>query len=49
MHHPYLDQLIALSDPERAEGMARYHKQTRRCLGLSNPQVNDLARDWRRA
>ncbi len=45
---PPLDQLIALADPERAEGMAAYHKAPRRYLGLSNPVLNDLTRDWRR-
>lgn len=47
MHEPYLDQLVALSDPERATGMAQYHKATRRYLGLRNPQIDALTRDWR--
>ena len=45
----YLDQLTALGDPVRAEEMAAYHKAPRRYLGLSNPQVSDLVRDWRAA
>lgn len=44
---PYLDALKALADPERANGMAAYHKADRPYLGLRNPQVADLARDWR--
>ncbi|MCV2869769.1 DNA alkylation repair protein [Defluviimonas sp. WL0002] len=36
-------------EPGRAEGMAAYHKQTREVLGIANPFLNDLARDWRRA
>lgn len=47
MHSPYLDQLSALADPVRAAGMAQYHKADRPYLGLSNPQINDLTRDWR--
>lgn len=46
---PYLAALNALADPERARGMAGYHKIARPYLGLSNPQVADLARDWRQA
>ncbi len=45
---PALDQLIALTDPERATGMAAYHKAARRYLGIANPVLNDLTRDWRR-
>ena len=45
----YLDQLIALSDPERAAQMQRYHKVDRVYLGLANPIINDLTSDWRRA
>jgi len=46
-HAPYLEQLAALSNPERAQDMQRYHKAKRRYLGLGNQQVNDLAKDWR--
>ena len=45
---PYLDQLKALGDPARAADMARYHKADRTYLGLANPVVNDLTRDWRK-
>ncbi len=47
MHQPYLDQLRSLADPERAKGMAGYHKVKRAYLGLSNPQINDLTKSWR--
>ena len=46
-YEPYLDQLTALADPHRAEGMAQYHKVDRRYLGLANPQINDLTKAWR--
>ncbi len=45
---PYLDQLFALSNPERAQEMARYHKIERRYLGLSNPQIDALIKNWRK-
>ncbi len=48
MHDPYLDQIRQLADPERAKGMATYHKVAREYLGVANPVINDLARDWRR-
>ncbi len=44
----YLDQLKAHGDPERAVGMARYHKVARQYLGVANPVINDLTRQWRR-
>ena len=44
-----LDALYALADPVRAAEMAAYHKIERPYLGLSNPQVDDLVRDWRAA
>ncbi|MHA6263971.1 DNA alkylation repair protein [Arenibacterium sp. CAU 1754] len=47
MPSPYLDQLKSLADPERAKGMAAYHKVDRQYLGLSNPQINDLVKEWR--
>jgi len=42
-----LAALAALADPERAIEMAAYHKIERPYLGLSNPQVDVLVRDWR--
>ena len=44
------DALAALKahiEPGRAEGMAAYHKQTRAVLGIPNPAINDLAKEWR--
>ncbi|WP_422050485.1 DNA alkylation repair protein [Shimia sp.] len=42
-----LEQLHALVEPGRADGMKTYHKQTRDVLGISNPALNDLAKTWR--
>ena len=36
-------------EPGRAEGQKAYHKQTREVLGVSNPSINALTGDWRRA
>jgi len=44
------DALIALEalvEEGRAEGMAKYHKQSRKVLGISNPAINDLTKGWR--
>lgn len=46
-HFLFLEQLRALTNSERALGMASYHKGKREYLGLTNPQVNDLAKEWR--
>ena len=43
----FVDQLVTLSDPARAQDMRRYHKADRFYLGLSNPQINDLTQSWR--
>jgi len=43
----FLDQLKAHADPERAKGMAAYHKGARVYLGVSNPVINDLTKLWR--
>jgi len=45
----YLDQIRAHADAERAVEMAAYHKVARTYLGVANPVLNDLSRDWRRA
>ncbi|MGB7241469.1 MAG: DNA alkylation repair protein [Sulfitobacter sp.] len=45
---PYLDQLTALSNPEKAAQMAQYHKAPRVYLGLANPDINDLTKAWRK-
>ena len=41
--------LEAAAQPGRAAQMAGYHKQKRRVIGVANPVLNDLTRDWRRA
>ncbi len=46
-HAPYLGALEALRNPERAAGMRSYHKADRIYLGLTNPQLNDLTKQWR--
>ena len=46
------DALAALRahiEPGRAEGQAKYHKQTRQVLGIPNPALNDLTKSWRQA
>lgn len=42
-----LEALKALVEPGRAEGMAEYHKVPRTYLGIPNPALNDLAKEWR--
>ncbi|MBR9843093.1 MAG: DNA alkylation repair protein [Rhodobacteraceae bacterium] len=46
------EALSALRDriePGRAEGQAKYHKQTREVLGIPNPALNDLTKSWRQS
>ena len=47
MIEPYLAELRAAADPERAAGMAAYHKVPRVYLGLANPQVDAMTKAWR--
>ena len=42
-----LAQLEIHIEPGRAEGMANYHKVPRRYLGIPNPAINDLTKEWR--
>lgn len=42
-----LAALQALANPERARGMAAYHKVARPYLGIPNPLVAELATSWR--
>lgn len=42
-----LAQLTARADATRAEQMRAYHKVDRVYLGLANPQIDALVRDWR--
>ena len=44
-----LDQLRALGNAEKAADMARYHKVERPYLGVANPEIDRLAREWRGA
>lgn len=48
MHEPYLEQLRAIADPARAAEMRKYHKVDREYLGLANPQVDALTKEWRK-
>lgn len=43
-----LDDLRSLGDSEAAVGAKAYHKSPRVHLGIRNPILNDLARDWRK-
>ncbi len=42
-----LAALEARGDAEKAAQMAAYHKTDRRCLGVPNPEIDALCRDWR--
>ena len=42
-----LNQIRALADAERADQARAYHKVDRVYLGVANPVINDLTRDWR--
>jgi 3-methyladenine DNA glycosylase AlkD len=42
-----LAQLEAKANPEKAAEMAGYHKSTRRFLGITVPQIDDLTDAWR--
>ena len=44
-----LAQLGAAGDPAKAKEMAQYHKVERRYLGVANPQIDKLVKDWRKA
>ncbi len=44
-----LEIMRASVEPGRAEGSAAYHKVARVYLGVTNPVLNDLTTDWRRA
>lgn len=43
-----LEHLRGLGDPKVAEGARAYHKSKREHIGVANPVLNDLARDWRK-
>ncbi|MDU8929010.1 DNA alkylation repair protein [Alisedimentitalea sp. MJ-SS2] len=42
-----LETLKAHIEPGRAEGQAKYHKQTSKVLGIPNPALNDITKIWR--
>ncbi|MBL3702670.1 DNA alkylation repair protein [Sulfitobacter sp. BDSS02] len=42
-----LEELKSLADPDKAAGMASYHKAPRTYLGISVPQIADLSKKWR--
>ncbi|WP_299549829.1 DNA alkylation repair protein [uncultured Tateyamaria sp.] len=44
-----LDQIKAHADAERATGAKAYHKSERLHLGVPNPVLNDLSKQWRQA
>jgi 3-methyladenine DNA glycosylase AlkD len=44
-----LTQLADTADPEKAAQMAAYHKAQRRYLGVANPEIDRLTKDWRQA
>ncbi|WP_164657877.1 DNA alkylation repair protein [Tropicibacter sp. Alg240-R139] len=43
----YLEEIKSHADPNRAPGMASYHKIDREYLGVANPILNDLTKVWR--
>ncbi len=44
-----LDALKSFGEPQKAAQMATYHKAKRAYLGVSNPQIDALCKDWRKA
>lgn len=44
-----LAELEARARPGKSAEMARYHKTARRCLGVANPDIDELAGIWSRA
>ena len=42
-----LAQLKSHIEPDRAAGQAKYHKQSREVLGIPNPALNDVTKEWR--
>lgn len=44
-----LVELKACAQPGKSEKMARYHKVARTYLGVANPDIDRLAREWRQA
>ncbi|WP_372604934.1 DNA alkylation repair protein [Actibacterium sp.] len=44
-----LEALHALAVPGRADGAKAYHKAARVYLGVPNPEINDLTKEWRQS
>jgi len=44
-----LVQLETLANGAKAQEMAKYHKASRPYLGVSNPQIDQLVKNWRQA
>ena len=44
-----LDALKERVQAGRAEGMAKYHKAPREYLGIANPDLNEVTKEWRKA
>lgn len=44
---PELTELRALADPAKATELAAYHKAPREYMGVTVPQIDELARGWR--
>jgi len=42
-----LEKLRAAGNAEKAAEMVAYHKQDREVLGVSNPQIDTLVKEWR--
>ena len=42
-----LEALRAAAEAEKSVEMAAYHKTTREVLGVSNPQIDELVKEWR--
>lgn len=40
--------LVDAANPQKAAEMATYHKVSRRYLGVANPTIDALTRDWRK-
>lgn len=43
----HVTALKALSNPEKAADMAKYHKAKREYLGVGNPDIDTLCKQWR--
>ncbi len=44
-----LAQISATANADKATEMARYHKVPRQYLGVANPQIDTLTKEWRQS